>query len=372
MCVTPTRRIGGPGLRRVDVAHPYAGRMRITSRLAARHPVFSVEFFPPKDEPGEAELWRAVRRLEPLDPAFVSVTYGAGGSNRDRTIRTTGRIATDTTLVAMAHLTAVSHSVAELRQVIGAYAAAGITNILAVRGDPPGDPLGDWVAHPEGLTYAEDLVRLVKEVGDFCVGVAAFPYGHPRSPDPDSDLRFLLAKIRAGADFAISQLFLEPEGSCGCATGWSRRAATPRSCPGSCRSPRCAPCTAGRSFPVRPCPPTSCERLAPYTDDAKAFRAAGMDETAALCERLLAEGVPALHFYTLNRSPATAELVARLGPGRAAARGCQRTGGLTGGLRVAPRGHHDDDRRDGHDRPPSPIVQFSTEGAPGRRRRWWR
>jgi methylenetetrahydrofolate reductase (NADPH) len=286
---------------------------KITARLAARHPVFSVEFFPPKDEAGEAELWRAVRRLEPLDPAFVSVTYGAGGSSRDRTIRTTARIATDTTLVAMAHLTAVSHSVAELRQVVGAYAAAGITNILAVRGDPPGDPLAEWVAHPEGVLYAEELVRLVKELGDFCVGVAAFPYGHPRSPDAESDLRFLLSKIRAGADFAISQLFLEPDGFLRLRDRLVAAGCDRPLLPGIMPLTTVRTLHRGPELSGAPLPADLVERLAPFTADAKAFRAAGMDETVRLCERLLAEGVPALHFYTLNRSPATAELVTRLG-----------------------------------------------------------
>lgn len=288
---------------------------KITARLAAAHPVFSVEFFPPKDEVGEIELWRAVRRLEALDPAFVSVTYGAGGSGRDRTIRTTGRIATDTTLVPMAHLTAVSHSVAQLRHVIGAYAAAGITNILAVRGDPPADPLGEWVAHPEGLRYAEELVALTKSLGDFCVGVAAFPYGHPRSPDPDSDLRFLLSKIRAGADFAISQLFLEPEGFLRLRDRLTAAGCAAPLLPGLMPLTTVRTLHRGPELSGAPLPADMVKRLAPYTHDAKAFRAAGMHETARLCERLLAEGVPALHFYTLNRSPATVELVDRLGLG---------------------------------------------------------
>ena len=288
-------------------------RMQITKRISGDRPVFSVEFFPPKDEPGEVELWRAIRRLEPLDPAFVSVTYGAGGTSRDRTIRTTARIATDTTLVAMAHLTAVSHSVAELRQVIGAYAAAGISNVLAVRGDPPGDPLGEWVAHPEGVRYAEDLVRLVRQLGDFCVGVAAFPYGHPRSPDLDSDLTQLVAKIRAGADFAISQLFLEPDGFLRLRDRLAAAGCDVPLLPGIMPLTTVRTLRRGPELSGAPLPGELVSRLEPYTDDPKAFRAAGMDVTAELCARLLAEGVRGLHFYTLNRSTATVELVRRLG-----------------------------------------------------------
>src|SRR2546429_9182471 len=146
------------------------GPMSIGDLLRTGQPTFSFEFFPPKTPDGHRLLWQAIRELEPLHPSFVSITYGAGGSSRSTTIEVTDRIATETTLLPMAHLTAVNHSVAELRHVVGRFAGAGIRNVLAVRGDPPGDPQGEWVMHPRGVRYAEDLVRLVQGAGDFCVG----------------------------------------------------------------------------------------------------------------------------------------------------------------------------------------------------------
>src|SRR5438093_5055300 len=187
------------------------GQPSIGQLIHAPRPTFSFEFFPPRDADMERQLWNAIRQLEPLRPSFVSITYGAGGSTRDNTVAVTERVATETTLLPMAHLTAVSHSVAELRHVIGRLAAVGVHNMLAIRGDPPGDPMGEWVRHPLGVSYAEDLVRLIKQSGDFSVGVAAFPYKHPRSPDIASDTANFVRKCRAGADFAITQMFFDAD-----------------------------------------------------------------------------------------------------------------------------------------------------------------
>ncbi|MFC3455552.1 methylenetetrahydrofolate reductase [NAD(P)H] [Amycolatopsis speibonae] len=291
----------------------------VVERLQGDGPVFSIEFFPPRDAADEAVLWKSIRELEPLDPAYMSITYGAGGSSRDGTIRSIARVATETTLVPMAHLTAVNHSVAELRNVIGWYAAVGVRNILALRGDPPGDVYGDWVPHPHGLNYAEELVELVRSLGDFCVGVSAFPYGHPRSANLEADTEYLVRKLRAGADFAIAQLFFEPEDFLRLR---DRVAAT------GCEAlviPGIMPLTTLRTLHTSiklsgaPAPRRLLDRLEPLADDPKAFRAAGIDAVTELCERLIAEGVPDLHFYTFNRSKATREVVGRLGlvPARA-------------------------------------------------------
>ncbi|RJQ78671.1 5,10-methylenetetrahydrofolate reductase [Pseudonocardiaceae bacterium YIM PH 21723] len=287
----------------------------VVDRLRAKRPTFSVEFFPPKSAEAERSLWQAMRELESTDPAFVSVTYGAGGTSRDTTVRITGQIAANTTLLPVGHLTAVNHSIAELRNVIGSYAAVGITNVLALRGDPPGDPQGEWVQHPEGLLYAEQLVDLVQELGDFCVGVAAYPQGHPRSPDPDSDLRYFVQKLRR-SDFAISQIFFEVDEFLRLR---DRVAAAGVDLDETPLLPGLMPITSLKGIQRiaelanMTVPSWLLDRFAPYEGDAAAIREAGVELTTQDSQRLLAEGVNALHFCTLNKSNSTRDVLANIG-----------------------------------------------------------
>lgn len=272
-------------------------------------PTFSVEFFPPSDDAGVQQLLGALEQLQPLRPDWVSVTYGATGASRYKTFSAVGALRGQTATSLIGHLTIAGQSTAEVVRAIQAYERLGVTHILALRGDPPGGER--YRPHPEGLATATDLVQLLRSLGDFTVGVAAFPDGHPEGT-LELDAEILLAKQAAGAEFAISQLFFD-------ADAYVRLVERFRAIGGT------MPIVAG-IMPVTV--PSQIERFASLSgsgmpaafeaelravaDDKDRFREVGIELVTQLCRDVIAAGAPGLQFFTLNRSTATRDILDRL------------------------------------------------------------
>jgi len=279
---------------------------RIADLLAAGR-TYSFEFFPPKTDGAQLSLGRAIGELEPLAPSFVSVTYGAGGSTRQRTHAVVSWMRKETTLTPMAHLTCQGHVRAEIRDILNDYAADGVENILALGGDVPtdGEPA------PSDYTFASELLEDLVADGRFSVGVAAHPELHPRSPDRATDRKFLAAKL-SRADFAITQFFFDLDVYVQMVNELADLGVTKPILPGimpvtNKNQIRRMAELSGAAFPA-----WLAERL-DRTDDAEEIRRIGVDAATELCQGLLDAGAPGLHFYTMNRSTATSEIYANLG-----------------------------------------------------------
>ena len=280
--------------------------MRVCDLLAQRdHPLFSFEFFPPKDDAGEHLLWATLEKLAPMKPDFVSVTYGANGSQRDRTLNLTRRLATETSMPTIGHLTCVGQSTDQLISVIDHYSTDEVDHILAIRGDMPGGPTVPWQPHPQGLDNATQLVELIKSRGDFCVGVAAFPDPHPAHYDADLDARILKQKWEAGAGFAITQLFfrvgayvelVDRVRSLGCEIPII---------PGIMPITMISQVMRFADMSGAEIPPEMVARLEVVSQDPRAVRRVGTEIASTLSQELLDLGAPGLHFFTQNRSAAT-------------------------------------------------------------------
>jgi methylenetetrahydrofolate reductase (NADPH) len=292
---------------------PSSAATTVSELLAQGGHSFSFEFFPPKTDDGERQLWQAIRELEPLRPTFVSVTYGAGGSTRDRTVRVTRRILEETTLLPMAHLTCVGATVSELRAVIGAYADAGLRNVLALRGDPPGGPGTPWLQHEGGFAHADELVRLVRSLGDFSVGVAAFPEGHPESDSLDSDAAVLAGKQAAGAQFAVTQLFFRAEDYFDLVERSRAAGCTMPIVPGLMPITQATQIERFGVLSGTAVPEDIAARFREVAHDPASVHSLGVEVASDLARELLEGGAPGIHFYTLNRSTSTREIYTGLG-----------------------------------------------------------
>jgi methylenetetrahydrofolate reductase (NADPH) len=280
---------------------------KIHEQLAAGR-TSSFEFFPPKTDDAARDLEKTIAELAPLDPSFVSVTYGAGGSTRELTRDVVVHIQRDLGVTSMAHLTCVAHTREQLVSLVTEYREAGIENILALGGDVP----TDLVDYPTDLTHAAELIELVREVGEFSIGVAAHPELHPRSPDRVSDRRYLAEKLEAG-DFAITQFFFEAEPYLRMLDELAALGCTKPVLPGIMPVTNARQITRFAQLAGAAVPPWLAERIEDAADDPDEVRRIGVEVATDLCTELLDDGVPGLHFYTLNRSSATREIHANLG-----------------------------------------------------------
>jgi methylenetetrahydrofolate reductase (NADPH) len=280
----------------------------LAALLRAGHRSVSFEFFPPKDDEGEEILWRSINDLEPLQPTFVSVTYGAGGTSQDRTVRVTSRIVEETSLRAVGHLTLVGQSAAEIEGVLKQYAAAGVDHVLALRGDPKGGPRAPWEPFPEGMEHAVELVAMARDLGGFCIGVAAFPEGHPDAPSLDRDAEVLVEKAEAGAEYAITQLFFRASDYFGLVDRVRALGSDIPIIPGIMPILNFAQVARMAELSGAELPREVLDQIEPIADDREAVRAKGIELATELCRDLLAGGAPGLHFITLNRSKATREI----------------------------------------------------------------
>ena len=280
---------------------------RITE-LLARGRTFSFEFFPPKTDAAQLSLGRTIAELETLHPSFVSVTYGAGGSTRERTRDLVTWMRRETSISPMAHLTCVGHTRGDIEEILQAYTEAGVENILALGGDPPTDPAD---VRPSDYRFASDLVNELQAAGQFSIGVAAHPEVHPRSTSRSDDRKFLAEKLRT-ADFAITQFFFEVEHYVRLVEELAALGINKPVIPGiipvtnKSQVQRMAEMS-GAAFPQ-----DLAHRLA-KVDDPEEVRRIGVEAATELCAQLLDAGAPGLHFYTLNRSSATREIYANLG-----------------------------------------------------------
>ena len=274
----------------------------------------SVEFFPPKDDAGEARLWEASTALESISPDFISVTYGAGGSTRDRTVQITKEITKRTGRSTVAHLTCVGSTKDELIEILGQYKSAGIKSILALRGDPVGGPAAKWVSKPGGFDHADQLVELAMSQGGFEVGVAAFPDGHPASNgNLAKDIDVLLSKEQLGATFATTQFFFESSKWETLVSELAKRGSALPIIAGilpitNVKQLQRMAELGGTAIPVQ-----VSKLFNEIADDPEAVKRAGIELATNLCNELIDLKVPGLHFYTMNSSPATLEICTNLG-----------------------------------------------------------